>query len=817
MAPEQATADPTTDHRADLYAVGVLGYELLAGTPPFGGSAQQVITAHLTTPAPAIATKRADVPAPVADVITRALAKEPSERPQSAREMIAALENVTTPSATTHTSSSNLSSRRRALWPVVVGVAAFAAISAAFIANRSRVSSDTPSPVADGADLIAVMPLSAVSDSSLARLGQDLVVTLSANLDGVGSLHTVDAVTLLMRARKVAAPMALADARALAKDLGARSVITGTLINEGDRVRASVVLSRIGSDSSIARASALAAPRDIAALTDSLTWGVLQAVWRRGTPPSPVLTGRTTKSFDALRAFLDGERDFLRLDGPHALANYRRAFEADSNFAQAYLRYDYANSWILNPADREVHRRLLALKDSLPERERLWLETREAPKPVPAKVAAWKELAKRYPDYPPVLMSVADLIIHSGPLYGIPMTDARPYLDRIMQLVPDHPDTRFHLGALLFMTGDADEAASTLINAASGIESNFASQVRFMGELIASARPGAAQPSPSRSLAVARTIADGSLNAQAFIEFSGKIGLFPMNPAVQLDALDRARKAGIYKGDYALASTLGEGELHVYRGDWLGGLRVLERTESSKLPFGSRFSSARIAVMGAWLGAVDVQTAESVLHRVQALPRDKATRADLVELNWLDGLQGVNLGDEARVRRAQRQMTSDTALAVRYAARSLTGLWLDHTKSSGAADTLKAVSDAAMQGGGSLLSVEAIDRLVVARALRQRGAPADAERYLMWPDAGINTARSATVQNTVGPLVRYERGIALEEAGRRADALYQFRKFVAAYDQPQPAQRELVDDAKQRIAKLEVTDAAPKSKVAPPR
>jgi len=416
-----------------------------------------------------------------------------------------------------------------------------------------------------------------------------------------------------------------------------------------------------------------------------------------------------------------------------------------------------------------------------------------------------------------VLMGVADLIIHSGPVYGIPMTDARPYLDRIMQLVPDHPDTKFHLGALLMMTGDAEETASTLINAANGMESSFASQVRFMGELIASTLPGAAPLPPSRGLAVARAIADGSINAQAFIEFSGKIGLFPMNPPVQLDVLDRARKAGIFKGHYELASTLGEGELHVYRGDWTGGLRALERAESSTLPFSSRSSSARIAVMGAWLGAVDAQTAESVLRRVQALPRDTAPRAELVELIWLDGLQGINLGDEARVRRAQKEMASDTSRAVRYAVRSLTGLWLDHTKTSGAADTLKAVSDAAMRDGGFLLSVEAIDRLVVARALRQRGAPADAERYLMWPDAGINTARAATVQNAVGPLVRYERGIALEEAGRRADALYQLRKFVAAYDQPQPAQRGLVDDAKQRIAKLEITDAAAKPKMVPPR
>ncbi len=815
MAPEQATADPTTDHRADLYAVGVLGFELLTGTPPFSGTAQQVITAHLTTPAPAIAAKRADVPAALANVITRALAKEPGERPASALEMMAALDTVMTPSTIVSNDSSSLLSgrvRRRWLAPVA---AAVAILVLAAVAWRSFMSSANVPGVTDGADLIAVMPLSSVSDSSLARLGQDLVVTLSTNLDGVGSLHTVDAVTLLMRARKAPSPMPLGDARALAKSLGARSVLTGTLINEGDRVRASVMLTRVGSDTVVAKATALAMPRDIAALTDSLTWGVLQAVWRHGTPPSPVLTGRTTNSFDALRAFLDGEHDFLRLDGPHALANYRHAFELDSNFALAYLRYDYVNAWILNPSDVAVNQRLLALKDSLPERERLWLETLKATLPIPAKIDAWKVLVKRYPDYPPVLMEVADLIIHSGPMYGIPMTEARPYLDRISQLVPDHPDTKFHLGALLLMTGDADEAASTLMSAAIGVDSSFGSQIRIMGELAASTRPGAVPIPPSRLPAAARAFVGNDANAQAFLEFSGLIGIFPINPAVQLDALDRARKAGIYKGDYELASTLGEGELRAFRGDWAGGLRAMERAESSGMSLASRSSSARVAVMGAWVGAVDARTADSVLHRVQTLPRENATRADQVELSWLDGLQGVNLGDEARVRRVQRELMTDTSRAARYATRSLTGLWLDHAKSNGAADTLKALSDVGMRDGGFLLSVEAIDRLVVARALRKRGVPAEAERYLMWPDAGLNNSRSVTVQNSLGPLVRYERGIALQEAGKRTEALYQLRKFVNAYDQPSPAQRGMVDDAKQRIAKLEITDAAAKPKVVP--
>jgi hypothetical protein len=105
------------------------------------------------------------------------------------------------------------------------------------------------------------------------------------------------------------------------------------------------------------------------------------------------------------------------------------------------------------------------------------------------------------------------------------------------------------------------------------------------------------------------------------------------------------------------------------------------------------------------------------------------------------------------------------------------------------------------------LSIEAVDRLVVARALRRRGTPAEAERYLMWPDAETNNVRNFAVKFALGPLVGYERGLAFEEAGNHGAAEYQLQQFVDAYDRPLPSQRDLVSDAKRRLAELRKTDA----------
>ena len=99
MAPEQAMADPNADHRADIYAFGVLAFEVLTGRPPFTGTTPQaIIAAHLTTAAALVTAHRAEVPPPLAAVVARCLEKFPDQRYQTADEILVALDSALTPS-----------------------------------------------------------------------------------------------------------------------------------------------------------------------------------------------------------------------------------------------------------------------------------------------------------------------------------------------------------------------------------------------------------------------------------------------------------------------------------------------------------------------------------------------------------------------------------------------------------------------------------------------------------------------------------------------------------------------------------------------
>jgi Tol biopolymer transport system component len=99
MAPEQASADPHIDHRVDIYALGVVGYELLAGRPPFtGGSPQQVLAAHVMQAPELVSAHRPSLSPALSGVIMKALEKRPADRWQTAEEMVIQLEPLMTPS-----------------------------------------------------------------------------------------------------------------------------------------------------------------------------------------------------------------------------------------------------------------------------------------------------------------------------------------------------------------------------------------------------------------------------------------------------------------------------------------------------------------------------------------------------------------------------------------------------------------------------------------------------------------------------------------------------------------------------------------------
>ncbi|MDP1858279.1 MAG: protein kinase [Gemmatimonadaceae bacterium] len=349
MAPEQAVGEHI-DHRADLYAWGVVAYELLAGAHPFAGKSgtSQLIAAHIAEVPTSLTARNADIPRDVAELVMQCLAKNPAQRPENANVLRTRLSIIVTPNAERTTAPPLRTSRFKFAVPAVALMLA----SAGVYAWSSRRAPPTTSPSRS----VVVIPFDNLGDSTDAYFAEGVSEDIGSQLARIPGLQVIARTGVQRYRGSNKSPLEIA------KELGAAYVLSGSVrwaraagsgtVNGDTRVRIVPTLLNVETGlqewgesfneplTDVFKVQADVAERVATALSIAL-----------GTAEQAVLRRRDSNDPEARDAQLLG-RHFLRQRGlpnlRRAVTEFRRAIARDSLYARAWA--GYAEAYVLLPS-----------------------------------------------------------------------------------------------------------------------------------------------------------------------------------------------------------------------------------------------------------------------------------------------------------------------------------------------------------------------------------------------------------------------------------------------------------------------------------
>ena len=343
MAPEQATADPTVDHRVDIYALGVLGYELLAGIPPFTGrSSQEVLAAHMTQRPEPLCARRPACPPGLETVIMRCLEKRPADRWQTAEELLGQLEPLvalsggTTPTATRPLEAAPHLDRPRRRVPVpavALGLGFLIGLGMLFGWLRTRSGTEPANK------RLAVLPFESAGDTGERTFATGVSEEIMTRLARVPGL------SLIARSSALQYPRSGQTAAQFGQALGVDYVLDGTVRSarhpSGQKqVRITPELIKVADGTHVWGEPYEGVMTDVFQLQSDVAERVAEALrGRLGDNEQQAVRRSPTENVEAYRLYVLGRAEWNRRT-PESLERaakyFQQAIARDPNFARAW-------------------------------------------------------------------------------------------------------------------------------------------------------------------------------------------------------------------------------------------------------------------------------------------------------------------------------------------------------------------------------------------------------------------------------------------------------------------------------------------------